>query len=144
MGDTVTLPEMEQIQKRDFRLVTRTGNDLIKTITTTKEAEGHPEIIKEGLEAAVREYISIIVEKSSLNELISNDERYSFLGSLDVKSIFDSKKGSNESKKDPAAEKLIHLVEVTTKNQDKILKKLETIDRLDQVRLRIIRLIYLP
>ena len=83
MGDTVTLPDMDPIQKRDFRLVTKNGNDLIKTITTTKEAEGHPDIIKEGLEATLREYISIIVEKSDLNELVTNDERYKFLGSLD-------------------------------------------------------------
>ena len=124
-----TLPEMETLVKRDFRTVTKTGNDLIKTITTTTDSPDHAGIIKEGLEAAVREYISIIVEKSDLNPLVTDDDRYKFLGKLDVKSIFEEK----VTKMDPVAEKSKHLLEASLKDQKLILKKLETIDRLDQV-----------
>ena len=131
MADAKDMPNAEAIQKRDFRLVTKTGNELIKTITTTKDTVGHPEIIKDGLEAAVREYISIIVEKSDLNDLVNTKDEYKFLGSLDVKSIFEEKVG----RKNPTTEKTNHLAQLSVNNQEKILRKLEAIDRLDQVSL---------
>ena len=117
------------VHKRDFKTVTKTGNELIKTIVTTKDAQGHAEIIKDGLEAAVREYISIIVEKADLNDLVNTDGDYKFLGSLDVKSIFEEKSGG----RNPTTDKTNFLAEKTASNQEKILKKLETFDRLDQV-----------
>ena len=70
------LPEMEQIgAKRDFRTVTKSGNDLVKTILATKESPDHGQIIKEGLETVIKEYISIIVEKTDLNALILEDQK---------------------------------------------------------------------
>ena len=127
-SDTETLPPMEKLKKRDFKTVTQNGNDLIKTINTTKDAADHPQIIKEGLEAVVREYISIIVEKANLNELINTEEKYKFLGLVDVKSIFET-----ETKKNPVSEKIAHQMEKTVTNQASIMKKLEVIDRLDHV-----------
>ena len=120
---------MTKLVKRDFRLVTTSGNDLIKSITATRDSEDHPSIIKEGLESTIREYISIIVEKADLNDLVASDEKYQFLGKLDVKSMFEPKK----TQKDPVAEKSRHLIEQSIQNQNSILKKLETLDRLDQV-----------
>ena len=125
------MPEMTKLVPRDFRLVTKTGNELIKTITSTREASDHTGIIKEGLEAAIREYISIIVEKADLNELIDTKDDYKFLAELDVKSMLE--KTVTGTTKDPVAEKSSHLIEQSIKNQSVIMKKMETIDRLDQV-----------
>ena len=123
-----SVPELEVIAKRDFRTVTKTGNELIKTITTTAESPDHDMIIKEGLEAAIREYISIVVEKSNLSDLSLEDEKYKFLSSLDVKSIFEP----NTVKQPPLMEKTQHLVEQMAKDQKQALKKLEVMDQLDK------------
>lgn len=122
-------PELVKIAQRDFRQVTKAGNELIKTITSTRDASDHTGIIKEGLEAAIREYVSIIVEKADLNELVDSNDDYKFLGQLDVKSIFEQK----STNKDPVVEKSSHLIEQSIKNQSIILKKMEMIERLDQV-----------
>ena len=129
MADCSDMPEATKIVPKDFRLVTKSGNELIKVINTTRDAEDHPNIIKEGLETVIREYISIIVEKTNLSDLIDSDEKYKFLTNVDVKSIFEPKKLA----KNPTTEKSQFLIEQSIKNQDKILKKMETIDRLDQV-----------
>ena len=123
------LPEMETIQKRDFRTVTKTGNDLVKTITTTSDVVDHDEIIKEGLEAAIVEYVSIIVEKADLNHLISTEEKYKFLGKLDIKSIFEK-----PSERNPvASNKLNHQIEKLISDQKVIMKKMGVLDTLEQV-----------
>ena len=121
---------MEPLVKRDFRTVTKTGNELIKTITTTIESPDHPEIIKEGLEAAIREYVSIVVEKAELNLKISEEDKYKFLGKLDVKSIFEE----SATGRDPVAEKSGHLLETCMKDQKVILQKLEVIGKVEKVR----------
>ena len=131
-GDPKDLPEMTKTGVRDFRLVTKNGNELIKTINNSRDAPSHPQIIKDGLEAVIREYISIIVEKASLNELVNTDENYHFLGKLDVKALFEDQKPSKTGK-DPVAEKTGYLIEKSIQNQDTILKKMETLDNLDKV-----------
>lgn len=130
-GDPKDLPDMTKTGVRDFRLVTKNGNELIKTINNSRDAPSHPQIIKDGLEAVIREYISIIVEKASLNELVNTDKEYHFLGKLDVKALFENK--PTTSGKDPVAEKTGHLIEKSIQNQDSILKKMETLDNLDKV-----------
>ena len=129
------LPEMEQIAgvaKRDFRTVTKTGNELIRTITTTAGAKDHDQIIKEGLEAAIREYISIVVEKSDLNTLVTENESYKFLGKLDIKSIFDPSPTSTTSST-IVNDKLSFQVEKIREDQKAILKKMSSIDQLEKV-----------
>lgn len=116
-------------QKRDFRTVTRSGNELIKTITTTSGAADHGQIIKDGLEAAIFEYISIIVEKADLKDLVSTDDKYKFLGKLDIKSIFEPKIKS----KSVVTDKLQHVVDKISADQKTMLKKLAAIDQLEQV-----------
>ena len=116
-------------QKRDFRFITKNGNELIKTIVNTRESMDHPQIIKDGLEAVIRDYISVIVEKSDLNNLVQEDEKYKFLSLLDVKSIF----GDPGTRKDPVSEKIGFQMEKTMANQNAIMKKLEVVDRLDHV-----------
>ena len=125
-----SLPEMEQIgAKRDFRTVTKSGNDLVKTILATRESPEHDQIIKEGLEAVIKEYISIIVEKTDLNVLVTEDEKYKFLQKLDIRSIFDSKPASRS----PTADKLNFVVDKIAEDQKSILKKLGAIDQIEKV-----------
>ena len=124
------LPEMTPIgNKRDFRTITKNGNDLVKTIIATKESPDHGQIIKEGLESTIKEYISIIVEKTDLNELVSEGGKYQFLQKLDIRSIFEPKK----SEKDAAGDKLQFVVDQIANDQKSILKKLGTIDQLEKV-----------
>ena len=136
MGDS-DLPVMEPINqqpapKRDFRTVTRSGNELIKTITTTSGAVDHDQIIKEGLESAISEYVAIIVEKA---ELVTTEEKYKFLRKLDFKSIFETKPKSNSVVND----KLQHMVDKIWSDQKLILKKMTAIDQLEQVSFWIIK-----
>ena len=129
MADS-NLPDMEPIgTKRDFRTVTKSGNDLVKTILATKESPEHDQIIKEGLEAVIKEYISIIVEKTDLNVLVTEDAKYKFLQKLDIKSIFESKPAT----KSPTADKLIFVVDKIAEDQKSILKKLGSIDQIEKV-----------
>ena len=123
------MPPAEPIVKKDFRLVTKTGNELIKTIISTRDAVNHPQVIKEGLETALREYIAVVVEKSNLSDLIEEDVKYNFLSLVDVKSIFQSP----ETRKDPVTDKIGHQLEKTMANQVTIMKKLDVVDRLESV-----------
>ena len=123
------MPPAEPLVKKDFRLVTKTGNDLIKTITSTRDAVNHPQVIRDGLEAALREYITVVVEKANLSELIDQDDKYNFLALLDVKSIF----LQPETRKDPVTDKIGHQLEKTMANQVTIMKKLDVVDRLESV-----------
>ena len=124
------MPELEIVNaKRDFKTVTKTGNELIKTIQATAEAEDHGQIIKDGLESAIREYISIILERSDTTNKVGQDGRYDFLIKLDIQSIFEEKVMAEAV----ASNKLQHLVEQLAKDQKNVLKKIEVMDRLDQV-----------
>ena len=127
-------PEMETIAKRDFRTVTKTGNELIKTIMTTAGAQDHGQIIKEGLEAAIREYISIVVEKADLNPLVSDNENYRFLGQLDIKSIFEPSEASSTTST-VVTDKLQFLVDKIRDDQKFIIKKLGAIDQIEKVKI---------
>lgn len=130
----MTLIEENQTQKtdpppkKDFRLITKSGNELIKTIANTRESPDHSQIIKDGLEAVIREYVSVIVEKSDLTGLMK-DEKYKFLSLLDVKSIF----CEPGARKNPVTDKIGFQLEKTMANQVAIMKKLEVFDRLDHV-----------
>ena len=135
MSDSEGPPPMTAIkndqpnQKRDFRLITKSGNELIKTITSTKDSLDHAQIIKDGLETVIREYVSVIVEKSDLTDLVQGNETYKFLTLLDVKSIFHEP----GARKDPITDKIGFQLDKTMANQVTIMKKLEVVDRLDHV-----------
>ena len=122
--------ETENKEKRDFRTVTKTGNELVKTITANASSEDHGQIIKEGLESAIIEYIAIIVEKSDLGSLIADDEKYKFLQKVDVKSIFEPK----TTEKSVLGEKTQFLVDKIWNDQKVIIKKLGAIDNIEKVR----------
>ena len=131
MTDTEPAPlEPIPTQKpRDFKTVTRSGNELVKTITTTHGAADHGQIIKEGLESAILEYVSIIVEKADLTDLAINDEKYKFLMKLDIKSIFEPKQNTGSV----VTDKLQHVVDKIATDQKAMLKKLAAIDQIEQV-----------
>ena len=123
-------PNLESIgAKRDFKTVTKTGNELIKAIQATHESEDHGQIIKEGLQSAIREYISIILEKAELSDKVGDDKRYDFLQEMDFQSIFEDRQAVEAV----VTQKLHHLVEQSVKDQKSVLKKLDVLDRLDQV-----------
>ena len=112
------MPKLEIVNaKRDFKTVTKTGNELIKTIQATAEAEDHGQIIKDGLESAIREYISIILERSDTTNKVGQDGRYDFLIKLDIQSIFEEKVMAEAV----ASNKLQHLVEQLAKDQKNVL-----------------------
>ena len=124
-------PETEINTKRDFRTVTKTGNDLVKTITANATADDHDQIIKEGLESAIIEYIAVIVEKSDLNNLITENEKYNFLAKLDIKSIFETR--TPKKNIDALEEKTQFLVDKIWNDQKLIIKKLGAIDNIEKV-----------
>ena len=80
-------PAPEAITKRTFTTVTTTGNDLIKKCKAAHD-EDKLAILVPGLEAATREYISIMLEKLELPEIITHTPKASFLYKLDLSSLF--------------------------------------------------------
>ena len=82
------LPPLDQVgKKRTFTLITTTANNLIKKVKSVGDEEKLA-ILVDGLHAATREYISIMLEKLELTEIISHSPKGKFLYELDLKKLF--------------------------------------------------------
>ena len=82
------LPTMENVgQKRTFTTITTTANKLIKKCKNTVEDE-KLSVLLEGLEVATKEYLSIMLEKLDLPEIITHSPRGQRLYELDISSLF--------------------------------------------------------
>ena len=86
---------MEQIKKRTFTTITTTANNLIKKVKSAGEEDKLP-ILLEGLEAATREYLSIMLEKLELTDIIAHSPKGRFLYALDLKTLFTSEAEKKE------------------------------------------------
>ena len=80
-------PPAEMLTKRTFTTVTTTGNELIKKCKAAAD-EDKLAIIVHGLEIATKEYISIMLEKLELSEVITHTPKASFLYKLDLSKVF--------------------------------------------------------
>ena len=89
------VPEMKKLEKRDFRTVTATGTALIKEVKATPDEEKLAVLI-DGLESATKEYISIMLEKAQLEQILTHSPEGSFLYKLDFKGLFESNKSGLE------------------------------------------------
>lgn len=85
-------PNMEPVgKKRTFTTVTTTANDLIKKCKNALD-EDKLAIILEGLEEATREYLSIMLEKLELSEIIDHTPKAQALYELDISGLFSLEK----------------------------------------------------
>ena len=80
-------PQAEMISKRTFTTVTTTANALIKKVKAAHD-EDKLAILVVGLEAATKEYLSIMLEKLELPEIITHSPKGSFLYKLDLSNLF--------------------------------------------------------
>ena len=84
-------PAMEILSKRSFTTVTATANQLIKRCKSTAD-EQKLEVILEGLEASTKEYLSIMLERLEVADLIDKVPEADALYRLDVKTLFELEK----------------------------------------------------
>ena len=81
-------PNMEQVGKRrTFTTVTTTANDLIKKCKNALD-EDKLAVLLEGLEEATREYLSIMLEKLEVPEIINHTPKAKALYELDIAGLF--------------------------------------------------------
>ena len=81
-------PNMDNVgKKRTFTTITTTANNLIKKCQKAAE-EDKLAILVQGLEAATREYLSIMLEKLDLTEIITHSPKGKFLYELDLAKLF--------------------------------------------------------
>ena len=79
---------MDQIgKKRTFTTITTTANYLIKKVKGVSEDEKLP-VLVEGLEAATKEYLSIMLEKLDVAEIMTHSPKAKFLFELDLAKLF--------------------------------------------------------
>ena len=82
------LPPMDQVgKKRTFTTITTTANNLIKKCKNAVEEEKLA-VLVEGLESATKEYLSIMLEKLDLTEILTHSPKGKFLYELDLKTLF--------------------------------------------------------
>ena len=88
MTDTEPPGTMEQVgKKRTFTTITTTANGLIKKCKNALD-EDKLAFMLEGLEAATREYLSIMLEKLDLPEVIEHTPKARALYELDIAGLF--------------------------------------------------------
>lgn len=81
-------PQMDNVgKKRTFTTITTTANNLIKKCQKAAEEDKLATLVQ-GLEAATREYLSIMLEKLDLTEIITHSPKGKFLYELDLKKLF--------------------------------------------------------
>ena len=82
------LPPLDQVgKKRTFTTITTTANNLIKKVKGVSDDEKLP-VLVEGLEAATKEYLSIMMEKLDLAEILTHTPKAKFLYELDLAKLF--------------------------------------------------------
>ena len=82
------LPPLDQVgKKRTFTTITTTANNLIKKCKNVVEEEKLA-VLVEGLESATKEYLSIMLEKLDLAEILTHSPKGKFLYELDLKTLF--------------------------------------------------------
>ena len=82
------LPPLDQVgKKRTFTTITTTANNLIKKVKGVADEEKLP-VLVEGLEAATKEYLSIMMEKLDLAEILTHTPKAKFLYELDLAKLF--------------------------------------------------------
>ena len=96
--ETSTVPAMKKIQKRTFNTVTATGTALIKEVKAKPDEEKLPTLVP-GLQHATKEYVSIMLEKLELEQILTHSPEGSFLYRLDYKEFFDMNKAELEQAK---------------------------------------------
>ena len=74
-------------KKRTFTTITTTANNLIKKCQKAAEEDKLATLV-DGLEGATREYLSIMLEKLELSEIIIHSPKGKFLYELDLKKLF--------------------------------------------------------
>ena len=74
--------------KRSMTTVTNTANTLCKRVTKTADEDKFA-VILDGLQEATKEYVSIMLEKLELNEILSHTPAASFLYRLDWQTLFE-------------------------------------------------------
>ena len=87
MTDQEPAPMEPVGQKRTFATITATANKLIKRCKNAPDEEKLA-IVVEGLELATKEYLSIMLEKLDLTEIISHSPQAKRLYELDLVSLF--------------------------------------------------------
>ena len=80
-------PPAEVLSKRTFTTVTTTANALIKKCKAAPD-EDKLAILVAGLEVATKEYLSIMLEKLELPEIITHSPKGNFLYKLDLSTLF--------------------------------------------------------
>ena len=79
---------MDQVgQKRTFTTITTTANKLIKKCKNAVDEDKLATLV-EGLQGATREYLSIMLEKLDLTEILTHSPQGKFLYELDLQSLF--------------------------------------------------------
>ena len=81
-------PQVDVLTKRTFTTITTTGNELIKRCRNAIDEDKLPFLV-EGLENATKEYLSIMLEKLDLPEILTHSPEGKFLYNLDMKSLFE-------------------------------------------------------
>lgn len=90
---------MEQVgKKRTFTLITTSANNLIKKCKNAPDDEKLG-IILEGLEEATREYLSIMLEKLELSDILVHTPKAKALYELDIAGLFALEKDEVEKVK---------------------------------------------
>ena len=81
-------PPMDMVgQKRTFTTITTTANKLIKKCKSAAEEDKLATLVT-GLEAATKEYLSIMLEKLDLAEIITHSPEGQFLYELEISKLF--------------------------------------------------------
>ena len=81
-------PPMDNVgKKRTFTTITTTANNLIKKCQKAAEEDKLATLV-DGLEGATREYLSIMLEKLDLSDIILHSPKGKFLYELDLKKLF--------------------------------------------------------
>ena len=83
--------KMETIKKRTFTTITTTANNLIKKCKNALDDDKLP-VLVEGLEEATREYLSIMLEKLEVSEIINHAPKAKALYELDIAGLFNLEK----------------------------------------------------
>ena len=90
--DETEVPNMEALGvKRTMTTCTATANQLIKKCKAVPEQEKLG-VVLQGLEAATREYMSIMLEKLEINDMLEHTPEAAALFKLDFKTLFDLEK----------------------------------------------------
>ena len=99
-------PQMDLVgQKRTFTTITTTANKLIKKCKSVAEEDKLATLVT-GLEAATREYLSIMLEKLDLAEIIVHSPEGQFLYELDLPKLFSPEEKEVEEVKVSTVESL--------------------------------------